>query len=105
MEKRKVIVKEWFVRKSLIIEESRAVINSGCDFVILKETEKAVFGYYDTDFGRIYNKWVPKSCVEERKSFTPIEINGRFYVKEVLMEKPQALEQLGLTREQVAAME
>lgn len=61
--KMKVKVKEWFIKKSLEFQEKTAVINSGCDFVIQKETEKAVFGYYDTEFGKIYNKWVPKSCL------------------------------------------
>lgn len=52
----------WIIEKNLGDEEVSA-IKSGCTFYVqTKETEKAIGGYFSTDFGRIY-MWCPKSVL------------------------------------------
>lgn len=63
MEKRYGWVKDWFVRKNYEGNQLYAIRESGNQFVITDETEKAYKGYYDTDYGKIY-AWCPKSCCE-----------------------------------------
>jgi len=59
-------VKQWFIDKNFTPEKRYAA--SVSDLTIIKETEKAVFIEFASDFGK-FNKWVPKSCL-----MTPEEI-------------------------------
>lgn len=64
MEKKKYVwVKGWFYKKNFEGNQLYAIIESGGQFVVSSETEKAYKGYYDTDYGRIY-AWCPKSVCE-----------------------------------------
>lgn len=73
---KKVEIKEWFVIKNYEEGQSYSIRESGCEFVVEGETEKALKGYFDTNFGKIYG-WVPKSVIvtEEDKK----ELGKRIY--------------------------
>lgn len=60
----RVYIKEWIVRKNLgaLSNEYFAAKEIDFSFEIEKETEKAVYGYFDTAYGRVY-MWSPKSQV------------------------------------------
>ncbi len=70
-------VKNWFINKNFNSQEAY-IINLACnskEFIILKETEKAVFIQFNSDFGSL-KSWFPKSTLkteedvkEEEKSF------------------------------------
>lgn len=61
----RVYVKEWLVRKNLGIlsNEYFAAKEVDFEFSVVKETEKAVNGYFDTAYGRVY-MWAPKSQLQ-----------------------------------------
>lgn len=52
----------WIIEKNLQQDEVSAIKCGGGYYVATKETEKAVGGYFSTDFGRIY-MWCPKSVL------------------------------------------
>lgn len=58
----RVYVKEWIVRKNLEVgtNEYFAAKEIDFEFEIEKETEKAVYGFFPTSYGRVY-MWCPKS--------------------------------------------
>lgn len=60
----KIYVKEWIVGKNLgvLSNEYFAAKEIGFMFNVEKETEKAVYGYFPTAYGRVY-MWAPKSQV------------------------------------------
>lgn len=95
-------IPNWFLFKNLT-QQQRYVYSIG-DSKIEKETEKAVLIKVESDFGQ-FTFWCPKSILENQKKFTIININGRSYAKEVLANRPKMLAELGLTKEQVLAME
>ena len=55
-------VKEWFIDKNFDSNEAYA-INSCSDIKVEKETEKAMYLVFKTDFGTI-KSWIPKSCIQ-----------------------------------------
>ena len=55
-------VKSWFLNKNFPANERIAI--AGVEPTVEKETEKAVFLCWATEYGKI-SKWVPKSCTEE----------------------------------------
>lgn len=61
---KRVIVKDWFVRKNYEGNQLYVINESGNEFVVTGETEKAFKGYYDTNYGKVYC-WTPKSCCVE----------------------------------------
>lgn len=66
-------IKSWFLQKNFDNNE-RLVINTalmGNDIEIVKETEKAVFVKFNSDYG-IISSWIPKSCVGENYNATEI---------------------------------
>lgn len=56
-------VKSWFLNKNFSANERIAI--AGVEPTVEKETEKAVFLCWKTEYGNI-KKWVPKSCTEEK---------------------------------------
>jgi len=59
-----VKVQEWIVNKNLDSNEIYAVKSINFEGTIEKETEKAVYVKFNTNFGNI-TMWCPKSCVEK----------------------------------------
>ena len=55
-------IKSWFLNKNFDTNERIAI--ASVEPTVEKETEKAVFLCWNTDYGKI-KKWVPKSCTEE----------------------------------------
>ena len=53
-------VKTWFLNKEFNSNERIAIC--GTEPTVVKETEKAVFLRWETDYGCI-TRWVPKSCI------------------------------------------
>lgn len=64
-------IKAWFFNKNFDANE-RIVINCalmGNEVETIKETEKAVFLKFKSDYGTI-SSWVPKSCIDENSDVT-----------------------------------
>lgn len=95
-------IPNWFLVKNLS-EHQRCAYSVG-NSKIEKETEKAVLIKVESDFGK-FTFWCPKSILGTQEKFTLININGRRFSKEILAERPKMLAELGLTREQVLAMD
>lgn len=96
-----MIVKEWFLRKALP-QDKLYGFHIGESFV-KKETDKAVLIGVNSEFGS-FDFWCPKSALEQEEEIvnpTIIEINGKHYVKEILIKNESMLNKLGLTIEQV----
>lgn len=98
-------IPNWFLDKNLSAEKKYAFEVGEKE--IETETEKAVLVKVKSDFGT-FNFWCPKTILngtcEQKQDFTFIEINGKQYVKEILIKRPFMLKQLGLTKEQVEKM-
>lgn len=62
-------IKEWFVEKNFTQNE-RYVIQCG-EVSIEKETEKAYFLKWNSDYGFI-KRWVPKSCIYTQEEYVEI---------------------------------
>ena len=61
----RIYVKEWLVKKNLgvLSNEYFAAKEVDFEFEVVKETEKAVNGYFNTAYGRVY-MWAPKSQLQ-----------------------------------------
>lgn len=55
-------IPSWIIRKNLSQEESYAVINQSSSMTVVRETEKAEYVEFDTDFGKV-QMWTPKSIL------------------------------------------
>ncbi len=62
-------IKSWFLNKEFSVNERIAI--TGVEPTIEKETEKAVFLKWNTEYG-ILKKWIPKSCVEATAVANPV---------------------------------
>ena len=60
-----IYVKEWIVRKNLNEQEAYAISEIGFEADTIRETEKAYYLLFDTNYGYI-RMWAPKSqCYDE----------------------------------------
>lgn len=55
-------VPAWIIRKNLSQEEAYAVMNQSNSMNVVRETEKAEYVEFDTDFGTV-QMWTPKSVL------------------------------------------
>lgn len=56
----RVYIKQWIAEKNLGTNEYFAAKEMDFEFEVEKETEKAVYGFFNTAYGRVYS-WFPKS--------------------------------------------
>lgn len=93
-------LKKWFI--NTMEDGRRQAINCGChEIEMVKETEKAIEIKITTDFGS-WKQWAPKSAFEKLAFI--IEINGKFYNREILSNLPDRLKLMGITRDELLNM-
>jgi len=88
-----MIIKEWFLYEKFTDGE-RYAISISDEPIILKETEKAVYVKFVSDWGTI-KTWIPKSCIYSEEELAEIrkrfEANMDKYEKLVEWAKNQGL--------------
>jgi hypothetical protein len=76
-------IKEWFLVKNYSQNERYAI--SVAHATIEKESEKAIFVKFESEFGNI-KSWIPKSCI-----MTDEEIKAEIEVKKEIINKYESL--------------